>query len=86
MRNNNQRTVGELESVVKEMNQNLRRTELEKEIKMLEAELNIGAVADKKNLILGLFDWYKTNYPHYELGDISNETIDIYLETIRWNG
>ena len=83
MNNNNKFKVSNLECKVKELKQKIREIELGKEIKMLEAELNLGAVDDKKNLILGLFDWYKTNYPHYELSDIETTTIDIYLETIK---
>ena len=82
MSNDNEFKVNNLECKVKELKHKLREIELAKEIKMLEAELNLGAVTDRKNLIIGLFGWFSTNYPHYEFNDIETEHIEKYLETI----
>ena len=82
MNNNNKFKVSNLECRVKELKQKLREIELAKEIKMLEAELNLGAVDDKKNLIIGLFDWFSTNYPFSDQNDIQTVDIEKYLETI----
>ena len=82
MSNDNEFKVNNLECKVKELKHKLREIELAKEIKMLEAELNLGAVDDKKNLIIGLFDWFSTNYPFSDQNDIQTVDIEKYLETI----